>query len=129
MSGCLFLLLGGFLLFTGVMLIGVSIDAMGPVTLLAIPEIVVGLAILLPRYRRLGLLAGIVVGACLTAFWAYLAHLALGDPSNALGTSVAIFPLLGAAATLTSIASLALSRRESNAPRAATPPRDIGDAD
>src|SRR5262245_13078239 len=124
-SGCFFLALGGFLLFSGLMLIGGSINAMGPVTLLAIPEVVVGSAMLLPRYRRRGLIAGIVVGIGLTAFWTYLASYGLGDPSNALGTTVAVFPLLGAAATLAAIASLALSRREARNTNGVTRARDI----
>jgi hypothetical protein len=119
-SGCLFLLLGAFLLFSGLMLIGVGINAMGPVTLLAIPKIVVAVALFLPKCR-LGLIAGIVVGACLTAFWAFEAYNAIGDESNALGTSIAVLPLLGAAATLTAIASVDLLRRESKQSNADTP--------
>ena len=107
-SGCLFLFLGGFLLFGALMAIGVGIDAVAPALVLAAPEMVVAVALFTPRYRARGLVAAIVIGIVLTAYWVA----ALGRPQdwNAIGSTVVIFPLSAGAATLMAVASLALRR-------------------
>jgi hypothetical protein len=104
-------LLGGFLLFGALMAIGVGINALAPGIAFATPEIVVAAALFMPRYRGVGLVAGIVVGLGLTAYWLFVAVSDAGSGTGALGASVVIFPLLGAAATLLSFAGLLIRRR------------------
>jgi hypothetical protein len=109
-SGCLFLLVGAFLLFSAMVAIGVGINAIGPAVALALPELVVALALFARRGRRISFLLGIMVGVALTAYW-WLGATTWSE-SSAIGGGSLVLALLAAAATLLSVGGAAQLQRE-----------------